>query len=89
MIESIIFEILFSLFLFFLVLGILNRLNIFDSKIINYIISFSISLYSFLNLKYINLFSTFIAFFLVSILFILFLSLIVIVFSIVKKQYKK
>lgn len=89
MIETVIFGISIFFLTFLIVFGILNRLNIFNSKFINYIISLSVAFYSLLTLNYLNSFSSFLSFLLLSLLFILFIAIILIGFSIIRKIYKK
>lgn len=86
MIDNIVFGISIFFLTFLIVFGILNRLNIFNSKLINYIISISISFYSLLAVNFFNVFSAFVSFLLLGILFTLFVVLIVLALIFLKKQ---
>lgn len=89
MIDVLIVGISIFILTFFLVFGILSKLNIFGSRIINLVISVSIALYSFLSIRYVEKLSSLISYFLISVVFIFFLVLMIFSFSNSRKVYKE
>ncbi|MEM5821287.1 MAG: hypothetical protein QXP34_03125 [Candidatus Aenigmatarchaeota archaeon] len=73
---------------FLLILGILRRLNIF-SNWINFVISFSVAFYSFLLFNYYNLFSQFLAFMFLALIFFIFAILIYSSIILAKREWKE